>query len=265
MPVPTVERSSSTSKAALVTIEDVSKVFGKGERSVHALEDINLDIAAGEFIALVGSSGCGKSTLLRMLDGLSLPTSGVVRVGGDVLDGPRLDIGMMLQQPTLLAWRTVLDNVLLPVDVHRRPSRDDRARTAELIEMVGLSAFSTHYPRELSGGMQQRVALARVLQRNPALMLLDEPFGALDDFTREKLNLQLAELVAQQGASVVLVTHNISEAVFLADRVVALGGRPGRVRGVVENPIPRPRALSVMRSPEFHDHVDRVRDLLGLE
>lgn len=248
-----------------VEVDGVTKIFRKGPRSVEALRDINLVVHRGEFVALVGPSGCGKSTLLRMVAGLRGPSRGRIRVAGTPLKSPRRETGLMLQQPTLLVWRTVLQNVLLPSEVDGRPSKQDVAKAQHLIKLVGLERFSDHYPRELSGGMEQRVALARLLLKSPTLMLLDEPFGSLDEFTREKLNLELAEMVADDEVSVILVTHNVTEAIFLADRIITLAGTPGEVSGEVRVDFKRPRPASAIRSPEFQEKVAQVRGFLGLE
>lgn len=257
---PTADRSSPAA-----SIRGVEKTFKKGPRSVVAVTDVDLDIERGQFVALVGPSGCGKSTLLRMLSGLTKPTAGVVEVGGSMLSGPRRDIGLMLQQPTLLPWRTAYENMMLPIEVHKRPQASERNKAAELIRLVGLERFAHHYPRELSGGMQQRVALGRLLMTSPALMLLDEPFGALDEFTREALNVELAETVADKQVTALLVTHNIMEAIFLSDKVVAMGGAPGVIRGEVEVEFERPRSMLITRTPAFQEKVAQVRHFLGLE
>lgn len=248
-----------------IEVAGVSKVFEKGARRVTALEGINLKVNGGEFVALVGPSGCGKSTLLRLMAGLSRPTSGGIKLGDRLSDGPRKDVGVMLRTPTLFPWRTVVENVLLPIHTTRRPTNADLTAAESLVGLVGLTGFERAYPRELSGGMQQRVALCRLLITNPALMLLDEPFGALDEFTRENLNAELARIVQGTGATVVLVTHNIEEAVLLTSRVVVMGTNPGSVRGEVTVDFEQPRSVALVRTAGFQKKVADVRDLLGLE
>lgn len=207
-------RSLTSARRLFIDLQNVRKVFTKGERSTEALAGVDLTVDGGDFVALVGPSGCGKSTLLRLLAGLDAPTSGDVLVTGEAMDTPRSSIGLMLQQPTLFLWRTALSNVLLPVDVHRRRTKADVERARELLALVGLETYANHHSRELSGGMQQRVALCRVLMTDPEILLLDEPFGSLDEFTRETLNVELARMVeARSGTTVILVTHNIAEAV----------------------------------------------------
>ena len=224
---------------------------------------LDLSINTGEFVTVVGPSGCGKSTLLKLLAGLILRTSGTLMLAGEPIEGPRRDIGMVFQAATLLDWRTVLQNVMLPVDVLGldRPRYRERARA--LLKLVGLSGFEDKYPGELSGGMQQRVALTRALIHDPTLLLMDEPFGALDALTRENINLELQRIWMEAGKTVVLITHSISEAVFLGDRVAVMTSRPGRLAEVVPIEIPRPRTLDAMATPEFGRIVMHIRDLLN--
>ena len=258
-------REPDGAATAAVKVTDATRVFRKGAREVEALARVSMSVAHGEFVALVGPSGCGKSTLLRNIAGLLPLTSGSIDVNGTPLKGPRPDIGLMLQHPTLLAWRTITQNVLLPVEIRRRPTTADKERAESLVRLVGLERFAAHYPKELSGGMQQRVSLARVLILSPGLMLLDEPFGALDEFTRETLNLELADMVIRSKVSVVLVTHNIAEAALLADRVVAMSGHPGRIAGEVLIDEPRPRPVTWIRSAEAQQRIAAVRNMLGLD
>lgn len=247
-----------------MAVRSVSKAFGRDEDFV-ALADVHLDIRDGEFVSLVGPSGCGKSTLLRIVSGLLPPTSGEVQVYGNPVAGPRRDVSIMFQEPTLFPWRTVLANTLLPIEIARRPSPADVDKARQMLAMTHLEEFERHYPRELSGGMQQRAALSRVLMAEPRLMLLDEPFGALDEFTRERLNGELADLALRTGASVLLVTHSIVEAVLLSDRVVTMGTRPGRILKQFQVPLERPRSMGVMRESEFQDLVFAIRQALGIE
>lgn len=248
-----------------VEVENVWKHFRRPDgHDLTALRDVSLSIRRGEFIGLVGPSGCGKSTLLRIIGGLIRPTSGRVLIEGKVVDGPRRKTGIMFQEPTLFPWRSVIANILLPIEITKRtPAGKDEHQAHKLLNLAGLEGFAHHYPRELSGGMQQRVALMRVLMTEPSLMLLDEPFGALDEFTRERLNVELSRIIAERSVATILVTHSISEAVFLADRVIAMGTAPGRLLGQVEIALTRPRSLDVLRSPEFQEMCSTVREVLG--
>ena len=243
----------------------VTKRFPAGESPVHALDRIELAVLDGEFVSLVGPSGCGKSTLLNIVAGLLRPTYGEVLVGGTPVAGesPR-EVGMMFQSPVLLAWRTTRSNVLLPLEVAggRAAVRAATERADELLALVGLAGFEDSYPWQLSGGMQQRVAICRMLIADPQVLLLDEPFGALDELTREHMNVELERIVAGSGRTTLFVTHNISEAVYLSDRVVVMTRRPGRIAGVVGVGLPRPRELEAVTSPEFQALVRQVRDLL---
>lgn len=245
----------------VVSAHNLGKTFADG--SVVALEGATFEIPKGSFVSLVGPSGCGKSTLLRLIAGLIEPTSGGLEVHGTKVAGPRQDIAMMFQQATLLEWRTAIENVLLPTEIVRAPTHADRARALDLLGMVGLKDFAFSFPAQLSGGMQQRVALARLLQTGADILLLDEPFGALDEFTRERLNLELLRIVSEVGATAIFVTHNITEAIFLADTVVVMTPRPGRMAKFVDVPLPRPRQLKVQVTPEFNRLVEEVREALG--
>jgi NitT/TauT family transport system ATP-binding protein len=243
----------------------VGKTFvAEGGGEVVALDGLSLDVRPGEFVALVGPSGCGKSTFLNLLAGLLRPSYGTVEVHGRRVTGPPLEMGMMFQKPVLLEWRSVRENVLLPLELAsgRKAARAARGRADELLGLVGLGGFEGRYPRELSGGMQQRVAICRMLISDPELLLLDEPFGALDELTREHLNVELAAVVADTTKAALLVTHNIQEAVFLSDRVVVMSARPGRIVGVVDVTLPKPRSVEVVTEAAFQEDVRRVRDLL---
>ena len=245
----------------LITAAGVGRTFADG--TVIAVEDADFEVHRGEFISLVGPSGCGKSTLLRMLAGLIEPTDGEIVIAGRRVEGPRDDIGMMFQKATLLDWRTAVENVLLPTEIARRVTVEDKRSAMSLLTMVGLKDFEFSFPSQLSGGMQQRVALARLLQTGADILLLDEPFGALDEFTRDRLNLELMRIVAEVDATVFFVTHNIQEAILLADRVMVMTPRPGRIAEMVEVRFPRPRKLSLQQTPEFNAQVAHVRELLG--
>ncbi|MDY7085072.1 MAG: ABC transporter ATP-binding protein [Actinomycetota bacterium] len=243
----------------MIKIDRVSRTFTGRSGTVEALHDVSLQVADGEFVAVVGRSGCGKSTLLRMIAGLLPPTGGVIEVGGAAVVKPRRDVSMMFQRPALLPWRSVLDNVLLPVQFFGKRKSDYRERAQELLVMTGLNGFEKRLPHELSGGMQQRVALCRALIAKPQVMLMDEPFSALDPLIREELSGELQRIHMEQRATTVFVTHSIDEAVLLADRVVVLSPRPGRVREIVDVRIPRPRTLG---RTAHSDEVARCSGLL---
>jgi NitT/TauT family transport system ATP-binding protein len=227
----------------MIRLTGVSRTFAGRSGTVEALRQIDLDVAEGEVVAVLGRSGCGKSTMLRLIAGLLPATGGEVRVSGDRVTKPRRDIAMMFQRPALLPWRTVLDNVLLPVQIYGWRKSAHRQRAHELLALTGLDGFEKRMPHELSGGMQQRVALCRSLIASPRVMLMDEPFSALDALTREDLSGELQRVHMELGATIVFVTHSIDEAVLLADRVVVLSPRPGRIREILDIKIPRPRTL----------------------
>ncbi len=249
-----------------IEVENVGKTFRTrlGTVVVEALRDVSVDIRPGQFVAFVGPSGCGKSTLLKLIGGLIEPTSGRITVGGLDVRGPRRDIGVMFQTPVLFPWRTVLENVLLPIEVFGLDRRIAIEKARSILRLVGLEERERAYPRELSGGMQQRTALSRVLVTDPPIILMDEPFGALDEFTRERMNLELLRIWQERGQTIVFVTHSIVEAVFLADRIVVMGTSPGRVLSIIDVPLPRPRAIDLMKSPEFAGAVFEVREYLGV-
>ena len=242
-----------------VQVAGVSKTFRTNAGDVEALAAVDLDVPQGSFVSLVGPSGCGKSTLLRIVAGLETSSGGSVLVSGTPVDGPRKDFGMVFQQPVLLPWLTIFRNVMLPAQVARDRSPQARQRATELLELVGLDGFQHRYPRELSGGMQQRAALVRALMSRPSLLLMDEPFGALDALTRETMNAELLRIWSETGATTLFVTHSISEAVFLSDVVVVLSGRPGRILDRVQVDLPRPRTFDVMESPEAARLTSRIR------
>jgi len=227
----------------MIRLTGVSRTFAGRSGAVEALRGIDLTVGEGEFVAVLGRSGCGKSTLLRLISGLLPVTAGEVQVSGERVTKPRRDIAMMFQKPALLPWRSVLDNVLLPVQIFGGRKAAHRDRAEELLTMTGLTGFAKRLPHELSGGMQQRVALCRSLIASPRVMLMDEPFSALDALTREELSGELQRVHMDLGTTIVFVTHSIDEAVLLADRVVVLSPRPGRIREILEIKIPRPRTL----------------------
>jgi NitT/TauT family transport system ATP-binding protein len=243
-----------------ISFQDVGRKFQTREGTpLIALETVKFDVNPGEFVSLLGPSGCGKTTLLRMVAGLLSPSWGRVVVGGKEVNGPRPDFGVVFQQPLLLPWLSVLRNVLLPVDVQGRPIAEYRDNAMRLIEMVGLNGFENRYPSELSGGMQQRVALARGLIHDPRLLLMDEPFAALDALTREQMNLELQRIWSANRKTVLFVTHGIQEAVFLSDRVVVMSARPGRVSRIIDVPFERPRDPQLMGTAAFAEVAAEIR------
>jgi NitT/TauT family transport system ATP-binding protein len=257
--------SATGGQQGLVRYENVSMTYPsrRGRAALRALEPVNLSIEHGEFICLVGPSGCGKTTLLKITAGLLSPTQGTVRFKDAPLTEPSRSIGVMFQSPVLLPWRTVEKNVYLPAEIAGTMGPSIADRVTKVLTMVGLHDFATALPDQLSGGLQQRAAHARTLVYEPELLLMDEPFGALDEFTRETMNLELSQLTHQAEITSLFVTHNIPEAVFLADRVVVMSPRPGRVSGVIEVPFPKPRTVEFMRDPAFTDLTFEVRSILS--
>jgi NitT/TauT family transport system ATP-binding protein len=248
----------------LLAIEQLGKTYRtRGGGRIEALRDINLTIGTEEFVTVVGPSGCGKSTLLKILAGIERRSSGSVRLAGRPLDGPTRELGIVFQTPVLLAWRTVLKNLMLPVEVQHRDRASHLAKAHELLALTGLDGFADRYPFELSGGMQQRVSICRALVHDPSFLLMDEPFGALDAMTRETMNLELLRIWKESRKTAILVTHSIPEAVFLADRVVAMSPRPGRIAEIIPIDLPRPRTLEMFTSAAFGRHVGHIRDLFG--
>jgi len=246
----------------LIVVSSLEKTYAtRGRTHVHALAGISVEIGAGEFITIVGQSGCGKTTLLKILAGLLPRSAGRVTLRGRPVDEPSRDIGIVFQDPVLLPWRTVFDNVMLPVEVLGLDRARSRGRAMELLGLVGLTGFEDKYPHELSGGMRQRVAIARALVHDPSLLLMDEPFGALDAMTREFMNLELLRIWKESGKTIVFITHSIPEAAFLADRVIVMSARPGRIKEIVEVRLPRPRDLDMMASDEFGVYTRRIRHL----
>ncbi len=250
--------------AAVVEATGVGKVFGTGPTAVTALDGIDLTIRQGEFVSLIGPSGCGKSTLLRLIGDLTVPTTGSVRVNGKPAARARLDrdYGMVFQAPVLMDWRTIAKNIELPLEIMGFPADERRRRASDLLRLVELEAFADRHPWELSGGMQQRVAIARALSFDPKLLLMDEPFGALDEMTRERMNAELMSIWQRTGTTIVFVTHSIPEAVFLSTRVVVMSARPGRVSQVVEIDLPATRSVETRESKRYFELVTRVREAL---
>ena len=238
-----------------IQLSGISHVFDTKKTRLHALDGIELQIEENEFVTLVGRSGCGKSTLLRIIAGLLRSSTGEVRIAGARVEGPRRDVALMFQRSALLPWRSVIENVMLPVDIFRLDRRTHRARAEELLVLTGLEGFEDRRPTELSGGMQQRVALCRALVPNPSVLLMDEPFASLDALTREELSLELQRIWSEDRKTIVFVTHSIQEAALLADRIVVMTPRPGRLARTIDVRAPRPRSLGVTA---HSDELDRV-------
>ena len=249
-----------------IHLANVRKIYRKRDEEFVAISDVTFDVAAGELVSLVGPSGCGKTTLLKILAGLNDYDSGEVRIGSTAHPfDPSRDIGMVFQQPLLLKWRRVLENVLLPAEILGLPRRESRERARELLALVGLTGFEGKYPYELSGGMQQRAAIARALIHDPKLVLMDEPFGALDALTRERMNVELHAIWERSQKTIVFVTHGISEAVYLGTRVIVLTAGPARMADNIAIELPKTRSLDVKATEAFGDYNRRIYRLLGLE
>jgi NitT/TauT family transport system ATP-binding protein len=249
-------------RASVVSLRNVRKQFGQG--GVVALEGIDLEVDAGELISLIGPSGCGKSTLLRIVGDLTDPSGGEVVVNGKPARKARIDrdYGIVFQDAVLYDWRTVAKNIALPLEMLGWDRKRRAERVAEMLELVELSGFAGHHPWQLSGGMQQRVAIARALSFDPALLLMDEPFGALDEMTRERLNMELLQIWEQAQSTILFVTHSIAEAVFLSTRIVVMSPRPGRIADIVAVDLPRPRTVETREEPRFFELVTQVREIL---
>ncbi len=247
----------------MITLNRVTRIFNSRDGDqITALEDVSLEIGTNEFVTLVGPSGCGKSTMLRIVAGLILPTAGTASIGGAPITEPRPETGIVFQAPTLLPWASVLENVLLPLRMMRRMDSGSADKAAALLKLVGLSGFESKSPRELSGGMQQRVAICRALVHEPDILLMDEPFGALDALTREEMTMELLRIWGERPKTVLFVTHSITEAVVLADRVVVMSPRPGRIAEIIDITSPRPRSFHVESDPAFHEASRRIRQLI---
>ena len=244
----------------MIRLQGISQVFRSRDGArVAALDDVDLAVGNEQFACIVGPSGCGKSTLLRLVAGLIAPTRGTIEVGGLRVDGPREDVGIVFQKPTLFPWASVLENVLMPLKLMGRPTASHRKRAMDLLEMVGLGGFETRLPGELSGGMQQRAAICRALIHDPPILLMDEPFGALDALTREEMTLELLSIWQERRKTIVFVTHSITEAVLLADKVVVMSARPGRIVSDLDVALPRPRSFAQEGLPEFQAVAASVR------
>jgi NitT/TauT family transport system ATP-binding protein len=247
--------------ASLIELAGVSKTYPTSDGVVHAVEDVSLEVASGEFVSVLGPSGCGKSTLLLMIAGLLAPSGGEIRVAGHPVTRPQTDVGIVFQSPVLLDWRTVVRNVLLQAEARGLDLAEHRLKAMDLLRAVGLEGFEERYPFELSGGMRQRAAICRALIHDPPLLLMDEPFGALDALTREQMRLDIERLWMERRKTVVFITHSIPEAVLLSDRVVVMSPRPGRIDGVLHIELPRPRRLEVQESHRFADYLKAITDL----
>ena len=250
--------------AAVVDAAGIGKVFGTGESAVTALDSVDLTIRQGEFVSLIGPSGCGKSTFLRIIGDLTSPTSGTITINGKPAERARLDrdYGMVFQAPVLMDWRTVAQNIELPLEIMGYPTAERHRRSKALLDLVELGGFADRHPWQLSGGMQQRVAIARALSFDPKLLLMDEPFGALDEMTRERMNAEVMQIWRQTGTTIVFVTHSIPEAVFLSTRVVVMSARPGRISHVIDIDLPAERSDDTRESEAYFRLVTRVREAL---
>ena len=254
-----MKMNSSVPVTSGVEIRSVGKIYSSPRGPVSALVDIDLDIAPGEFVSVVGPSGCGKSTLLKLVAGLEDITSGSIAVGNKMIDGPPEGLAVVFQRDVLLDWRNILDNVLLSVELMKLPREQYVERAIALLQRFGLGGFEHRFPWELSGGMRQRASICRALLTDPKLLLMDEPFGALDAMTRDDLNLELARIWQEDEKTVLFITHSIAESVFLSDRVVMMGLAPGRVTEVIKIDLPRPRSLAVRESSAFTKYVAHIR------
>jgi NitT/TauT family transport system ATP-binding protein len=243
----------------LIEGREVRKVYRTRDGDVETLKPLNFSISNGEFVSVVGPSGCGKSTLMKMVAGLLPITGGELLVSGKKVLGPQTNVGIVFQSALLLPWRSVIDNILLQAEIRNLPKAASRARADQLMDMAGLQGFENKYPWQLSGGMQQRVAILRALLHDPPVLLMDEPFGALDAMTREKMNLELQRIWSASKKTVMLITHSIPEAIFLSDRVIVMSERPGSIAATYDIDLPRPRTLDMMGSPEFALHAKKVR------
>ncbi|QDZ12741.1 ABC transporter ATP-binding protein [Devosia ginsengisoli] len=258
--------TAASTRPAFMHLEGVRKVYKFGGKEFLAVSDVTLDIAEGELVSIVGPSGCGKSTLLKILAGLHGHDGGTVEIGNAQSPfTPGRDIGMVFQQALLLKWRTILDNVMLPAEILGLPRAASRERARDLLDMVGLEKFADAYPQQLSGGMQQRAAIARSLVHDPKLILMDEPFGALDALTRERMNLELMRIWKQSGKTILFVTHGIQEAVFLGSQVAVLTAGPARMAAHFDIDLPEPRTLAIKTSEKFGDYTRKIYALLGME
>jgi NitT/TauT family transport system ATP-binding protein len=254
-------RDRSAGEGSCVAIRSVSKSFNSRKSVVHALSSVDLDIRKGEFVSIIGPSGCGKSTLMMLMAGLDTATKGTIEIDKRQIKGPNADIGIVFQQDALLDWRSALSNVMLQSEIRKLDRAASNARAQELLKMVGLEDFHAALPHELSGGMRQRVSICRALLHSPPLLVMDEPFGALDALTRDQLQVDLLRLWTDQKMTVVFITHSISEAVFLSDRIVVMSPRPGKIETIIDVELERPRRLAVRDTPQYTSYVHQVTDI----
>ena len=259
MSAPHLKVVTSTAKRPVIEIAGVSKTYRTQDGDVPSLRPLDFSVGAAEFLVVVGPSGCGKSTLLKLIAGLLPPSEGEIRVEGRVVTRPHADVGIVFQSPLLLPWRSVFRNVLMPVEVKGLPRAEYAERARALLKMVGLAGFENKYPWQLSGGMQQRASICRALVHDPKIVLMDEPFGALDAMTRERMNVELQRIQRETGKTVLLITHSIPEAVFLADRVLVMSERPGTIAAIYDVTLPRPRSLDVLADPVFVQLTQKIR------
>ena len=251
--------AGDSTRPALIRMLGVAKAYRTAEGEIESLKPLEFDIREGEFLSIVGPSGCGKSTLLKLVGGLLPATRGSIEIAGKRVEGPAGSIGIVFQNHVLLAWRTVLENIMLQIEVRKLPHGRGLEHARELVEMVGLKGFENKYPWQLSGGMQQRASICRALVHDPAILLMDEPFGALDAMTREKMNLELQRIWSAAKKTVLLITHSIPESIFLSDRVLVMTERPGSIAAIYDVPLPRPRTLAMMGGAEFGALAQKIR------
>lgn len=255
--------STNTLKKSLIEIEHIGKSYETNNGDVHAIKDLHFNVEDGEFVSLLGPSGCGKSTLLMIISGLVNQSKGTVRVKGKEVNEPRTDVGIIFQKPLLLEWRTILDNILLQAEIRKLPIQEYRERALDLLKLVGLEGFEYKYPKELSGGMQQRVAICRALVHDPQILLMDEPFGALDALTRERTGSDIEHLWMKHKKTCFLITHDIEEAVMLSDRVIILSNRPCQIEKEIKIDFPRPRHWSIRETEKFGAYTHQIRDVFS--
>jgi NitT/TauT family transport system ATP-binding protein len=255
-------RAETPERPPLIRVRGVAKSYAAADGVVESLKPLDFDLRDGEFLSVVGPSGCGKSTLLKLIAGLLPATQGTIDIAGKTVNGPAEGIGIVFQSHVLLAWRTVLDNIMLQIEVRKLPRDAGLARARKLVSMVGLNGFENKLPWQLSGGMQQRASICRALVHDPTILLMDEPFGALDAMTREKMNLELQRIWAAAKKTVLLITHSIPESIFLSDRVLVMTERPGSIAAIYDIDLPRPRTLAMRETPEFTGYNRQILDLL---
>jgi NitT/TauT family transport system ATP-binding protein len=267
VPIRIADRTGAAPEAPVVALQGIAKTFGSRQGEVRALDGIDLSVRNKEFVCILGPSGCGKSTILAMIAGLTPPSTGSVTINGSSIAAARNEhrIGLVFQDAVLLPWRTVAENVSLPLEVLKLSRAEREAKVAAVLALVKLDGFERRFPHELSGGMRQRLGIARALSFDPQVLLMDEPFGALDAITRDKMSIELLRIWEQRQKTVIFVTHSISEAVFLSDRIVVMTPRPGRIAALIDNPLPRPRTLELRDSTDFVALSRRLRDVLERE